>query len=68
MILDPAQRSKFSVYYGRILHRLGIEGKSFHCLRHAFATRLAKAGVTIEQVGRFMGHSSADTTKGYTHE
>lgn len=66
-ILDPALRSKFSVYYGRILTRLGIEGKSFHCLRHAFATRLEKAGVTIEQIGRLLGHSDEKTTKGYTH-
>jgi integrase len=66
-ILDPQTRSKFSVYYGRILDRFGIEGKSFHCLRHAFATRLEKAGKTIEQVGRLMGHSDTTTTKGYVH-
>lgn len=67
VILDPAQRSKFSVYYGRILKRLGIDGKSFHCLRHAFATRLNKAGITIEEIGKLLGHSNEKTTTGYVH-
>jgi integrase len=64
---DIEKRSKFSVYYTRLLAGLGIEGKSFHSLRHAFATRLANAGVTPEQIGRWMGHSSTRITEGYIH-
>lgn len=69
IVADPALRSKLSVYYSRILERLGIEGKSFHCLRHGFATRLDEAGTTIEEIGRMLGHSpsSGEVTKGYIH-
>jgi len=68
--LDPAKRAKHSVYFSRQLSALGIEGKSFHCLRHSFATRLAEAGKTIEDIGRVMGHSpkGTDVTKGYIHQ
>lgn len=68
--LDPEKRAKLSVYYSRILKDLGIEGKSFHCLRHAFAQRLADAGVEVEKIGRAMGHAvgreqTNAVTKGY---
>ncbi len=67
---DPNKRSGLSVQFGRILADLGIEGKSFHCFRHAFATRLSKAGKTVEEIGRLVGHApgSTKTTKGYVHE
>jgi len=41
--------------------------KSFHCLRHSFVTRLAKAGVSIEEIGKAVGHSDTATTLGYSH-
>ena len=66
--LDPTKRARHSVYFGRMLVEFGIEGKSFHCLRHSFATRLAKAGKTIEEVGRVLGHSGTEVTKGYIHK
>ena len=67
IVTDPTDRAKVSVYYGRLLDQIGIEGKSFHCLRHAFVTRLKKAGVTIEEIGRIVGHSNTKTTEGYAH-
>lgn len=65
--LDPARRSRHSVYFGRVLERLGITGKSFHSLRYSFATRLFAAGKTIEAIGKAMGHSpkSTSVTAGY---
>jgi integrase len=72
IVTDPTKRARLSVYYNRILERLGIEGKSFHCLRHAFATRLDAAGKTIEDIGRALGHTPASTksgvTAGYVHK
>lgn len=67
IIMDPARRSRLSVYYSRILLRLGIEGKSFHCLRHAFATRLAGGGYDLKAIGRALGHgaNSEQVTAGY---
>lgn len=65
--LDPEKRSRHSVYYGRLLESLGIHGKSFHCLRHAFQTRLERAGKPVEEIGRLVGHSDTATTEGYIH-
>jgi len=66
-INNPITNGRLSTYYGRILDRLGIKGKTFHCLRHSFATRLAKAGKTEQEIGRLIGHSDVETTKGYIH-
>lgn len=41
--------------------------KSYHELRHAFVTRLATAGVDLEQIGRLVGHADVATTEIYDH-
>lgn len=64
---DPSNRAKLSVYFSRHLKRLGIHGKSFHCLRHTFATRRAQLGDTIDEIRLKMGHVSTATTEGYVH-
>jgi integrase/recombinase XerD len=38
-----------------------------HSLRHSIATHLLKAGMDIEAIGRFLGHSSLESTQIYTH-
>jgi site-specific recombinase XerD len=67
-ILDPQRRSKLSVYYARILEKLGIEGKTFHSLRHSFARRLDANDWELERIGRALGHAptSQNVTAGYT--
>lgn len=65
--LDPEKRARLSVQFGRLMTELGIEGKTFHCLRHSFVTRLAKAGKTLEDIGRLVGHASTTTTEVYRH-
>ena len=47
---DPSDRAKLSVYFSRQLKKLGMYGKSFHSLRHTFATRRAKLGDTIDEI------------------
>ncbi|MBU0533163.1 tyrosine-type recombinase/integrase [Candidatus Micrarchaeota archaeon] len=51
----------------RIVKRCGIKKAiTLHCLRHSIATHLLAAGMNIEQVRNFMGHSDIDTTQVYT--
>lgn len=48
------------------LHRCGIDATA-HQLRHTFGTELARQlGGNLLAVARLMGHSSTETTKGYT--
>lgn len=64
----PTGRPKFSVYFGRILKRLGIENRSFHSLRHTALSRWAKLGFNLEECRDFAGHANTKTTKGYIHD
>ena len=40
---------------------------SFHVLRHSVATHLLQKGMDIENIARFLGHSSLTSTQIYTH-
>jgi integrase/recombinase XerD len=38
-----------------------------HSLRHSIATHLLQAGMSLEKIARFLGHSSLESTQIYTH-
>jgi len=38
-----------------------------HSLRHSIATHLLQAGMGIEKIAKFLGHSSLESTQIYTH-
>jgi integrase/recombinase XerD len=40
---------------------------SLHTLRHSIATHLLSAGMSLEKISRFLGHSSLESTQIYTH-
>jgi integrase/recombinase XerD len=40
---------------------------SLHTLRHSIATHLLAAGMSLENIARFLGHSSLESTQIYTH-
>jgi integrase/recombinase XerD len=61
--------------YGRLQHLKNqtnneeLKQKSFgmHILRHSIATHLLQSGMKLEQISRFLGHKSLETTQKYTH-
>ena len=40
---------------------------TLHILRHSIATHLLQNGMSIENIAKFLGHSSLDSTQIYTH-
>jgi integrase/recombinase XerD len=46
-----------------------LQQKNFalHTLRHSIATHLLAAGMSLEKISRFLGHSSLESTQIYTH-
>lgn len=47
--------------------RAGIEGVTFHVLRHEFTTRMIEAGWSMAEVQASTGHSTAEMLRRYTH-
>ncbi len=47
--------------------KAGIEGVTWHTLRHTFASRLLERGADIVTVQQLLGHSTVTVTMRYTH-
>ena len=43
------------------------QGIGLHTLRHSIATHLLQAGMKLENISRFLGHKSIESTQIYTH-
>lgn len=58
-------------FYSRLKdlrNKAGIETHfSTHNLRHSIATHLLQSGMAIEEIARFLGHASLESTQIYTH-
>lgn len=63
----PHTKAQLSFHFTRLCKRNGIEGKSFHCLRHAFATADAKQGRTWPEIAARLGHAHPSTSAIYVH-
>ncbi len=46
---------------------LGQKDVRLHVLRHSIATHLLENGMSLENIGRFLGHNSLESTQRYTH-
>ena len=64
----PMMRDYVSRHFSDVIKsQSGLEGVTFHCLRHTCATRLAAAGMTPLDLQRVMGHQSITTTMIYVN-
>ena len=51
----------------QLVEKAGIQKQiSLHSLRHSIATHLLQGGMPLEQISRFLGHNSLDSTQIYT--
>jgi integrase len=65
---DDGHRNRLlSVQFGRILTAAGIEGRSFHCLRHTYITDCHNKGIELDHIRVSVGHSTTRMTEGYIH-
>ena len=63
-LYDEWVSKKFHKY----IEKSGVNRKlHFHSLRHTFATWLVKAGVSIYEVQKLLGHSNVTITQVYSH-
>ena len=79
--LDVKKRSLLSVQFKRICDGLGIKGKSFHNLRHGYATKQSKDlneskldmakrlanSLSKKELATMLGHSNTKTQEVYVH-
>lgn len=58
----PLEPRQYRRIYERILEKLGIPYRNFHCLRHTFATRCVENGGDYKCISEILGHSSIKIT------
>jgi integrase/recombinase XerD len=70
-ISERGQRITGNAVYERLQHlarNAGVNSPlSLHSLRHSIATHLLIAGMKLENISAFLGHSSLESTQIYTH-
>ncbi len=63
-----AQIRSYQRSFELLLKRLGIAHKSFHSLRHTFATRALECGMDVRTLSELLGHSDPTVTlRRYAH-
>jgi len=54
-------------FWSALMEDTDIEGYRRHDNRHTYASHLVSGGLSLEVVGRLLGHTSPMTTKRYAH-
>jgi integrase/recombinase XerD len=64
----PLGKESLFYYFKLMRKESGLaENIGLHTLRHSIATHLLQNGMSIEQIAKFLGHSSLESTQVYTH-
>lgn len=53
--------------WARLCKQASIENLRVHDLRHNWASTAIRAGLTLAQIGKQLGHRSTQTTHRYAH-
>jgi integrase len=53
--------------FERTCERSGFDDVTFHTLRHTFASRLAQAGIPLNNIRELLGHGDMKVTTRYAH-
>lgn len=67
LVFSGVDPHRLTVYTRRIFAKLGIDGASFHSLRHTTASWLVMKGVDLYAVGQLLGHKTPRMTQRYAH-
>jgi integrase len=54
-------------FWTSVMRQAGISGYRRHDNRHTYASHLVSSGLSLEIVGRLLGHTNPSTTKRYAH-
>jgi integrase len=54
-------------FWASVMRQAGITGYRRHDNRHTYASHLVSSGLSLEIVGRLLGHTNPSTTKRYAH-
>ena len=54
-------------FWSGVMRQAGLEGYRRHDNRHTYASHLVSGGLSLEIVGRLLGHTSPETTQRYAH-
>lgn len=58
----------FAARIGQLKEEAGIQKQiTLHSFRHSIATHLLQGGMDIEQIKKFLGHATLESTQIYTH-
>ncbi|OQW76358.1 MAG: hypothetical protein BVN32_09485 [Proteobacteria bacterium ST_bin14] len=59
--------TRLTKFWSRYLHTFGLylPGRATHVFRHTLANRLRAAGLTREEIGAILGHTTGNVTDGY---
>ncbi len=62
------RRSAFGTLWRRVNDEAGVKGRTFHSLRHYYASLLIRHGESVKTVQARLGHASAaETLDTYSH-
>jgi integrase len=54
-------------YFKALILATEFDGIGFHCLRHTFASNLARQGVDDRLIDHYMGHQTVEMRRRYQH-